>query len=555
MASVDELLALEPELDALALHSRIADLPRRSFLTGLLAQAHFVMHGGIGPGTDARPAVGRAMINRYSYLLDVLDGCPAEPIGASAANAISPFIDDPTLLTDQLYLVQYGHLCELLPEVRRGWYTVTGSLEGGFRLDHPTEDFSTTEARDTVLADLTLPVSIRPPANDAAFDAACTEPWFSGALLSEVHAYVRHFDAAVLEVPLFPDAGWQETFGIAEDDFLNFRAFWLAFAEVCFRMGEAVRRRIAATPDEALGDEYLEWVVPYLNSRFVAGLAMATTGISAEAYDFLMAHYSHTPGSVVGGDGFFPPFHPIGDGLLFAPVAVQMMITSRNVAYGLNRADPDRFAAVLSDHLEPFLLSKAAAVVGTLDGVEVRANVDWADGEIDLLAYDPATNVALHVQAKAPVPPQGARMTRAVEERALEGLRQLARFRDLAPQEVDGVVSAAFQRTVADVEVLDMLLVRTCLGTHRVWAELGEVAPANLHVLAAAVDRLNERQAGLGELPDEVLLVLDDLVADTTRGWVHEKVNYELASIEIPLLQLDEERLAAWQFHFKDLVH
>ena len=58
-----------------------------------------------------------------------------------------------------------------------------------------------------------------------------------------------------------------------------------------------------------------------------------------------------------------------------------------------------------------------------------------------------------------------------------------------------------------------------------------------------------------GCVSDEVLLVLDDLVADTTRGWVHEKVNYELASIEIPLLQLDEERLAAWQFHFKDLVH
>jgi len=555
VAPVDDLLALEPKLDALALHTRLTDLPRRSALTGLLSQAHSVMYGGIAPGLDARPAVGTAIINRYSYLLDVLDQCPEEPIGTSAADVLSPFIEDVTLFADQLYLVQYGHVCELLPEVRRGWYEVTGSSDAPFRLQHPSEEFAAAEARDSVLADVTLPFSIRPPANDALFDAACLENGFPASVLAEVLGYVQHYRNAVFEVPLFPDAGWQGAFGVTEDDFLRFQAFWLALSEACFRMGEAVRRRLAAAPDdEALGNEYLEWVVPYLNPRFIAGLAMTTTGINGDAYDRLMECYSHMPGSGVGGDGFFPPFHPIGDGLLFAPVAVQMMLASRNVANGLNKADPDRFAAVLSDHLEPFLLSKAALIVDRMDGIEVRTNVNWSGGEIDLLAYDPASNAAVHVQAKAPVPPQGARMTQAVEARAQEGLQQLARLRAVAPEEVDRIVGLAFERTVADVQVLDMLLVRTCLGTHRVWSELGDVAPANLHVLGAAVDRLVDRGAGLPELPAEVTLVLDELVADVVDGWDRETVNYELASIEMPLLRLNEERLAAWQARVQGLV-
>jgi Holliday junction resolvase-like predicted endonuclease len=553
VASLDDLVELEAELDDLARGTRLTDLSRRSVLTGLLSQSHFVMYGGLGFDLETRPAVGAAMINRFSYLLDLLDQCPEEPIGASAADAFSPYLDDPTLFGDLLYLVQYGHLCELLPEVRRGWYVVSGSRESGFRLDHPSEEFAESEARDTILADVSLPFSVRPPPNDALFDGACISGGLPASLIAEVALYVEHYRRAIFEVPLFDDAGWQDALGVAEEDFLRFRAFWLAWAEVCFRIGEAVRRRLVTAPDDkAVGDEYIEWVVPYLNPRFIEGLAITTAGLSGEAYDRLTQFFTHAPGSG-GGEGFFPPLHMIGDGLLFAPAAVQMMLASRNIAYALNKTDPDRFAAMLSHHLEPFLLARAAAIFGRLD-VEVRTNVSWSRGEIDLLAYDPASNVAVHVQAKAPVPPQGARMTRAVESRAREGLQQLAKFRSAAPEEVDQIVGSALGRPVADVAVRDMLIVRTCLGTHKVWAECGDVSPANLHVLAAAVDRLVGRSAGLGDLPFEVTCVLDELVADIAQGWEHRTVDFALATIEVPLLQLNEGRLGEVQRKLHHLV-
>jgi hypothetical protein len=554
MLPVDDLFELEHALDAKVLDSRLKDLPRRTVLTALLTQAHSIMYGGLESKDDPRPDVGRAVIGRCSYLLGLVDKCSEQPTASSAADAFRPFIEDPTLFIDQLFVTQYGHLCELLPEVRGGWYEVAGSSHDGFRLVHPSEDFAATEARDTVLASVTLPITSRPPANNSFFDAALRGGWTS-SLTAEVRDYVRYFDAVTSEVPLFPDAGWREAFEVAENDFRQFRAFWLALSEVCLRLGEAVRRRLEAAPEDgALADEYLEWVVPYLRIGFVADLAVATTDLGVEVYDRLLEVYSHRPGGKVGGDGFFPPLHPIGDGLLFAPAAVQLMLSSRNAAYGLNRTDPKRFSGVLSAHLEPALLAKASEILDRLSGVEVHESVRYPGGEIDLLVYEPVSNAALHVQAKAPVPPQGARMTRAVEARVREGLEQLERLRDLPSEEIDRIVGSAVGSDVKDVEVLDLLLVRTCLGTHRVWAELGEVAPANLHVLAAAVTRLRERGAGLPALPSEVAAVLDEIVADTTHSWDQEKVNFGAATVEVPLLRMNDKSLRSWQSRLHRLV-
>lgn len=555
MAAVDDLLALEPGLDALALGNRLAMLPRRSVLTGLLCQAHLVMHGWIGPDQGASPSKGRAMINRYSYLLHILDQCPEEPIGASAANARLPFDEDPTLLDDQMYLVQYGHLCEMLPEIRREWYDVTGSEEAGFRLDHPTLEFSSAEARDTVLADVTQPMVFQPPPNDSLFDDACLEDGLRDDVIVELQRYVKHFKSAVFEIPMFPDAAWQETFGLTEDSFVSFQAFWLALSETWLRMGAALQRRFATEPaNEALGEEWLEWVVPYLDPKFVGGLAIATAGVDGDAYDTLVDLYSHKAGGQIGGDGFLPPLHPLGNGVLFSPAATQMMLGSRNVAYGLNKSDPVRFADVLSSHLEPFLLSKAVAIVQRIPGVEVRTNVHWEKGEIDLVVYDSSSNHALHVQAKAPVPPQGARMTKAVESRSIEGLKQLAGLRAQPTDQINQILSSTFGHTVEDAHLLDMLLVRSCLGTHRVWSMLGDVVPTNLHVLAAAVDRVITDGLTLADLPAMATKVLDDIVADVVEGWEHGTADFALVSIQMPLLSINEARLSTWRLKLHNLV-
>jgi hypothetical protein len=70
-------------------------------------------------------------------------------------------------------------------------------------------------------------------------------------------------------------------------------------------------------------------------------------------------------------------------------------------------------------------------------------------------------------------------MVRQVESRALEGLKQLTRLRDLPAGERDRVLSGA---------LVDVLLSRSSFGTARLWTKAGGVAlvnPALLRLVAA----------------------------------------------------------------------
>jgi Holliday junction resolvase-like predicted endonuclease len=131
------------------------------------------------------------------------------------------------------------------------------------------------------------------------------------------------------------------------------------------------------------------------------------------------------------------------------------------------RTDKKTFNNVVSSHLEPALVEEAAKLLSELAGVEVRKNVNWDKGEIDLLAYHEASNTAFQLQAKAGVPPQGARMVAQVESRTLEAAEQVNRFLSLSGDEKDEICSSAIGRTLSGVSWSSGILVRTCLGTEK----------------------------------------------------------------------------------------
>ena len=116
-----------------------------------------------------------------------------------------------------------------------------------------------------------------------------------------------------------------------------------------------------------------------------------------------------------------------------------------------------------------------------------------ARGEFDLLVYDPRDNSVCHIQAKAPVPPQGARMVARLEGRVLEGLDQLRRFRELPESERTRIVTNAVGSAVTDPQLIhDVVMTRTSFGTAAVWNALA--GRSNPPLLKGAVDRRLSRE-------------------------------------------------------------
>ena len=379
----------------------------------------------------------------------------------------------------------------------------------------------------------------------------------SMVMLRALHA---HYMDVMVEAPLLPVARYQDAYGFQLDDFRNVRSYLLAFADFCAAMAEVYEARAAIARNEAekrqAADECLEWAVPLLNSNFVLGAAQVLTGLDEGTIDRVVDFFvmDATQGNFEkAGDGYLPPFVRIDGSLLFSPFAVRAMLPERNLLYVSNRVNRDHFANVISSSLEQSLLDELIRAFALIERWQVMPNVIWERGEIDLLVFDAAENSALNLQAKAAIPPHGARMTRQVETRALEGVRQIANFDDLPIGEKDTICSRAVGADVQNVTWHSALASRSGFGTANLWNQLGDIIPFNPSILRGTIQRMAGRDASsLSDLVHNARQIIDELRETCVRGWHHEEFNLFETTLNVPLLDLDHGQIDRYRTDFSE---
>lgn len=492
MSSLDDLKALEAELDRMVELLPLVQLPSRVFLSCYFAAVDSQMRGArLGSSGAANPEIGMALAGRLSYLVPLLRSFKHDE--QPSAQHVVEFVDA-EVIAQVFMLMGYAHFSELMPEVHRGRWSVEREAET-FVLRHKDASVTTAEARDVVLSELALQFMIPPPpSNQSVFDAfVANERLELHTLARLIDTYARYYVDAAFEESALSGDDFTLALGVGEDEFHRFRAVWLAIAEVCLGMADAVERRAqreGLQSDPKFIGELNEWTGPMMSKAFLDGAALAISGLSPKSYDALMDIFSFDPaeGTVVAGDGFFPPLLRIQDSYLFSPHIVRVMMASRNLLYAVNKRDRRRFDDLVSANLEPKLVSAAAELFRAIEGVSVVPNASWNKGEIDLLVFDPSVNTVLHIQAKAPIPVEGARMVHSLEDHVRKGFAQLDAFRKLTPAERDRIVSRAVGAEVRDLRVVDALLSRTCLGTERVWRDAAGIAVVNLPLLREVLE-------------------------------------------------------------------
>jgi len=498
--------------------------------------------------------VGTAMITRMSYIAHFFGKCPRE-VGANIDDALS--VLNGQFKADIEHLLGYAHFCEIMPLVRRGFYSVE-SHPSGFVLKHPNEEFVKHEENDILMSEMTLPHDRTPPPYPIESCKRMIKAWpvIPGDTLIEVlkGAY-DHYKENVFEIPLMSNEAFQEVFDFSRSDFIRMRAALMAYADFCLGMADAAEilseRAFTRPKCEMLQREVREWASPLLSRNHIIGLAAGLSSVETLVAERIVDHFTIVPDSVEcsgAGEGFFPPFLRLGDALLFSPHAIKRTMPERNLLYAMVRTDKKTFDNVVSSHLEPALVEESAELLTQLAGVEVRKNVNWDKGEIDLLAYHEASNSAFQLQAKAGVPPQGARMVAQVESRTLEAAEQVERFLSLSSDEKDVICSSAIGRKLSGVSWSSGILVRTCLGTEKAWTGIKGFVPLNPVLLEVVVKQMSEGSEftfmNLGKVI-EVELARFRSVAVV--GWENKSFTLFGKKVELPLLNLDATAISGFR--------
>lgn len=548
--------------------------PIRAVMAGLFGAVDALVNGSYR-GAPTRQAEGEALISRLSYLYPSLARCPIEPIGTDAMDALEGFREADPIGSQSRELLSYAHLCELIPEVRKGYYRVD-QRNGGFDLHHVSPEFAEAEVRDILLSELALAfMDVRPPSLWNEFDLLAGAAKLRGPdrrlgitaskLVPQVLSIqYEHAFKHIIEPPLLTDEGFAAAAGIAQEEFFRLRAALLAMAAFCSGMRASIRRRIERDGEsEHLLREYNEWINVFWKEDYFYEMISQMSGMGRAELESAISFYTFDlrPGiadrdrSIAkASEGFTPPLMRLPGCVLFSPDVLLRFVTGRNIGYILNRIDRERFDDCVSHHLEPQLIASAVELLKDVPGLEIIEDVLWEKGQIDLLIYIPSRNIALHIQAKGAIPPQGARMTRAIETRVEEAFDQLKRFRKLNSTEQSQILSNAVKHPVIEATIVDVVLLRSCAGTEKIWSKRGESCILTLPILSAIA-----RKAEVEERPDPIAdckaqsdNYISDLIRAANPRWERGSITVDGVEVTMPLLKLNQDiltarRIQAWQ--------
>jgi len=570
--SLQELIEHEKKADAIVEAMPYWTQPVRVVLTGLYSLIDQMIHGPIDGTTRASEAGGESVANRLSHIATFLSRCPTEPI-PSANDSMKLFAAVDPGFAHSRELVSYAHFCELMPEARKQRYHIT-RRPGGFDLTQPSAAFAEAETKDILLSELALAHRAGTPPKVSVRIALLTGwlevhpqakkhfPGIHADVLAELYEFAYR---AVVEPPILTDAGFRAAVGCSLEEFVRFRSAMIAMSDFCQLMGSWHRGELQkGNRREEVTHEYAEWTsICWMKDYFFDSIRQMA-GLSAEQCERLLCVYGidmTTAAPVVdhARDGFFPPIWCLPGYVLFNADVLGRSVSSRNLAFVLNRLEKEKFNNLVSEHLEPQLIQSAIDILAGAGGeIVCIPNIPWSvgnlRGQIDLLVYFPAANVAWHVQAKGALPPHGARMVFALEERVNTALEQLSRFGGLPGSEQSRIISERLGRRITPARIVEVVLLRTCAGTARVWDRKDDRVFLTLPVLVELADQ-SRRQATLAPLVDcerSVEEYITSYVLAMSPRWEQGSITVAGEEITMPLLKFDmekveEERTRIWE--------
>ena len=258
------LIALEEKADHYFQQLSIWDLPIRTILTNLYVIIDRLIYGSrVSSNEPPKRDSGLNLICRLSYLCTSLLKCKTEPIGYDAYDAGSLIVNK----KDEIeFLISYLHLCELMPEVHRGFYDIDLKDEE-IILSYKDFSYKKCEELDIILNNISTGMTISPRNRNSLFFTnqiisliKDNKLLFSGLniLREYFNWYLRH----TFEQIIFENVALKQSFDISIDCFKRFQAAWFAVAEFHLDLIAAMSFYLKSNQSDKLTRELLNWIAP-----------------------------------------------------------------------------------------------------------------------------------------------------------------------------------------------------------------------------------------------------------------------------------------------------
>lgn len=555
---MERIIKIEKELDEKLKQLEIWKLPFQTILSWLLLTID-----NVDRSKGADTAIDFS--SRLSYIYKIVKQYSAKAPLNSTTNAILSF--ETKYSEDIQFLIAYAHFSLLVPQVRRGVMSVKSMNDKTIELDYVHEGTEHAELIDRLYSYISQQAMVTYRKEDELKDflskkAEQINTRFEeedARWVNDMYSCFKHY---FITVEVLPSNVLQEVLGFSFQDYLSFQATIRAFAEYHLHLGNAYfalaqAEKSNAVRAETLMSEYFENLVNCFDFKFV-GFYMQISGLSKDKLLKIMSYYLSVYANSTGenfiersfsGEGFYPPFTLFDTHIISSPHAVRYMLTLNNILYSVNKKDTKTFDKRLSSHLEPTLINQLEYIFTSLKGVQIKKNVNYPGSEIDLLVYSHSENVCLVIQAKATIAPDSSRTVDRVQDRALEGVQQVNKFRDLTDDAKQEIIRRSFDTKKSNTSVIDLLVVRSCAGSDLIWKHNDEIKIANYTFLAWLIsEKIKNDDHTLSGFDVSVKQYQDKLTRLSNPTKVFETLFIGDYSIRFPNINTDHTETTAISF-------
>ena len=553
---LNELKNLEQKIDTEIGSMGILTFPLRAHLVGMYSVLSSKANGNLRLGSPADIESAQAICSRLSYLFGLFCSGDVEAIGENAKDCLDALSSYDTDGSSRQQLLAYAHFCELMPEVHRGVYNIKKD-HNIFTLTHKFPKFPIYEKTDIILGDLSKPFSISHRSCGLIFnkifdDLAIKAPNLDNAS-SKIDIilmkFYKHYLTTTVEFPVLTEEGFNTSLGVSKIEFWKFRAAWYAYAEFCNELSLGLQRQIKSCKKrkklDRLATELFEWDSVFLKTGYLLDVISRLSGLKTSIIEKLMEPFSVV---AINGrkiddavkDGYLPPFLIIRNSTMFNPTTLKLMLHARNLLFVQNIRDKARFDSDISTHMEPALLEFAIATLSLCPDIEIKKNIKWKDSEIDLLVYRREENFALHIQAKAAIPPQGQRMIQALEGRVKEGIDQLNKFQQLEQNGKDEIFSSALGFEVKNVQTCDGILSRQHFGSEKTYSAMKDILFLNTYNIIETSNFLL-KGGKLRDLKGHLNAITEEILTESKSTWEEAQISLCGYIFKFPILKYDNK--------------
>ncbi len=378
---------------------------------------------------------------------------------------------DEEMKFDLRSVIEYAQFCTIMDRLHKGEFC-EGVLDGNIFLKFADKEAFEVEAQDVLISELSLPHFLHPK---QVFDLSHAFRLGSGETHFEPNKVAEQVRAQRCELERFDnDIEYIGDFsdvveGIPDADYralkLSAMALALYIRSVSRLLQEAIHRGVLS--GAKFNSRLIFWKAPCLKRMDLAHILAKAASVTTDSAKVFVDNFSLTIGCECPNwikSGYFPPFQHLGERTIFSPAVLLVMMTNRNGIYICSKKNEKVFHDVISERMEPKLIDDFLSTVPLDSGWDCGKSVDFPGGEIDLVLFHTGLNIALQIQAKGSIAPEGAVLVRNFESRCEEGVRQLRRFDALSEKDKIAALRSKIPAVNSETLIIPCLLARGSFG-------------------------------------------------------------------------------------------